>query len=110
MTLPLSTTTIAVVETDGDGDPYEDAAVATIATGVRAHFSTPTGRERVAGGQQSAVDMVLLCDIVELTSTHRVIDENTDQAWSVQWVEQRLGLGLDHVEAGVNRVSGASSG
>lgn len=108
--IPTASTTITVKEPRIGGDPYEDATARTVASKIRAHFSAPSGRERVVGGQQTRTDMVLDCDPCALTNASVVLDELSAERWQVAWVERRRGLGLDHLVAGVNRVTGASSG
>jgi hypothetical protein len=44
---------------------------------VRAHLSTPTGREQQRGGSQESIDMRLDCDIVDLRHTDAVLDDTT---------------------------------
>lgn len=108
MTVPLSTTTVTVTKPT-PGDRYEPAAGAsTLASGVAAHISGPSGLERIVGGQQSVVDAVLLSDpIAELDAYCTVLDEVTGAEYQVAWVTQRQGLGLDHTKAGLNKVVGA---
>lgn len=120
MTIPLSTTTITVlrlpaIETPGPGeewlDPYDAQPARTeVATGVRAHFSSPTGREIVQGGEQERVDFVLLCDTLTVGLNHldEVEDETTGELYEVVWARRRIGLGLDHIEAGVRAVEWGS--
>lgn len=113
--IPVATTTIAVLEVPADapeeGDDYRDpydpqpAAVA-IATGVRAHISSPGGSEQVAGASQEVVEFRMGCDPTALKNTHIVLDETTGVTYSVSWVMHRYGLELDHVEAGLRTVTG----
>lgn len=104
MTVPFSTTTVTV-ESVSEPEPGEGRTFSTVASKVRAHVSTPTGREAlVPGGGRARTDAVLLCDPVTLEHTDRVTDETTGEAWEVAWVQARNGLGLDHMKAGINRV------
>lgn len=107
MSIPLPTTTIAVLVPDADADPYEDRTLTQVATGVPAHFSTPRGYNDINGGTQENVDMQLVCDPCELPYTATIRDLTTDERWSVVWVRERSDLeGLAHMVVGVNRVQG----
>jgi hypothetical protein len=111
MTVPLATTTVAVLRVPADTarDPYDaQPAPETVASGVRAHISSPSGRERVAGGSQEVVEFRLACDPVDLRHTDRVQDEQCGAIYEVVWARPRKGLGLDHVEAGLKQVSGGA--
>lgn len=104
--IPVATTTIAVSEpntADLYGEPYEaPAARATTATGVRAVIDPTTGREQVAGGEQSIWDFDLTCDEVAMSRLAQVTDERTGVAYRVVWVMTYPG----HVEAGLRLVLG----
>lgn len=105
MTLPLATTSIAIVELQDGDDTVAPGPGVTTLTGVPAHFSSPSGREQGA----EVVDKTLLAEpIPTLTHRHQVVDETTHERWQVVWVDQRHGLGLDHTVAGVNRIRGAA--
>lgn len=108
--IPLSTTTITVLRV-ASVDPYEPSTMApgTVVTGVRAHISVPNvGASQIVGGQQSVVEPRLTCDVCDLRHTDEVRDDSTGQTFQVSWVQQRLGLGLDHLEAGLRIVQGAA--
>lgn len=108
--IPLSTTTITVWRTTEDPlvDPYDANSQpdASVATGVRAQISSPTGRERNIGGTQEIVEFSLSCDPVDLLNTDQVEDETTHEMYQVVWVAQRRGFGLDHTRAGLRKVVG----
>lgn len=111
MTLPLATTTITIKRVLADlstTDPYEATAVPeTIASGIRAHISSPSGSELVGGADsQESVTFRLDCDPTDLAHTDIVTDETTGQDYRVTWARSRSGLGLDHVEAGLLQVTG----
>lgn len=109
MTLPMSTTTITV-KRPATEDPYETStAASTVATNIRAHISSPSGRDRITGGDLAVIDAHLDCDPVDLENYDAVIDETTDIEYSVVWRQKRYGLGLDMVEAGLRVAQGASS-
>lgn len=109
MTLPLAVTTITVRRPPA-GDPYEPATAPVIATGVRAVIGSPSGSERRIGGQLSEITDVLNCDVTDLDHRDLVDDEVTGESYSVEWVRKRIGLGLDHVKAGLRQTKGGSSG
>lgn len=118
MTVPLATTTIAVLrlpdgtpeEGDDWPDPYDEQLTEreTIESGVRAHISAPSGQEQVAGGEQSVVRFSLACDPIDLRHTDWVLDEGTNVVYSVVWAAARRGLGLEHTAAGLQLVEGAA--
>lgn len=92
---------------DATRDPYDaQPAAATVAAGVRAHFSSPRGSEVVRGGSQVEISDKLTADPVELLNTDQVLDESTQLVYDVVWVSRRQGLGLDHTAAGLRRVKG----
>lgn len=112
MALPLSTTTVTVtrrVRASGqDLTRATPAAPTTVCpAGTRAHIGQPSGRAPERAGQQETVDAVLHVDTtVELAQHDDVADAATGTAWRVIWARRRQGLGLDHVEAGIRRVTG----
>lgn len=111
--IPFNTTTITI-KRDAPGapdDPYDaQPPRVEIATGIRAHISTSTGFEVVAGGSQEIVSFRMDCDPVSLTNLDIVIDETTEEEYEVTWARIRHGLGLDHVEAGLKQITGVISG
>lgn len=111
MSIPLATTQISVlrVAADPTRDPYDaQPAPAVLASGVRAHISTPNGREQTAGGSQEVVEFRMSCDPVDLRHTDQVQDEGSGAIYEVTWARAREGLGLDHVEAGLKQVAGVA--
>jgi len=110
VTLPLATTTITVKRPAAGGDPYEAASVSTVVSGVRAHIGSPSGRERIVGGSKETLDAGLDCDVCDIAHTDSVTDATTGEVFEVVWVQRRVGLGLDHMEGGLRRVSGGSNG
>lgn len=102
--IPLATTTVTVTS-PGTGEPYETpSGGATVASGVPAHISSPSGLEQLQGGSQQIIDKRLLSEpIDELTSDMTVVDDSTGLAYAVVWVDQRDGLGLAHTVAGLRR-------
>lgn len=110
--LPVATTTVTITRWTGqDGDPYEvGRSVATSVT-VEAVIGSPSGSLRGAGGARSEVDAVLHVPAgTLLPADATVLDDQTGRTWRVAWVEERPGLGIDHVRAGLVRVSGAANG
>lgn len=108
--IPIATTTIRVLRPDPTDEPYEEPGEPTVvASGVRAHISTSTGREVVAGGSQEIVQFRMSSDPVDLTHLDRIQNEETGEIFEVSWVHQRRGLGMDHTQAGLKQVSGVYS-
>lgn len=97
---------------DGAKDAYDvpSAPLTTVATGVRAVFTSPAGAEHGATGSAEAVDWRLLADPCDLRHRDTVIDETTTRQYGVVWARTRPGVGTDlaHVVAGVNEVEGAA--
>jgi len=88
-------------------DPYDTPPGPTVvSSGIRAHISTPRGRERTAGGSQEVVEFRLTCDPVDLRHTDQVQDEQTSALYEVTWARTREGFGLDQTQAGLKQVSG----
>jgi hypothetical protein len=110
MSIPLSTTTITISRKRDDDDPYDTPTVRPVANGIRAVIGSPSGRDRVIGGDQSAIVAKLDCDVCDLRHYDYVTDDRTTVEYAVVWVTERQGLGLDHLEAGLTAVTGASNG
>lgn len=104
MSLLLATTTVTI-EDGASAEPFEPATFTTRASGVDAHISTPTGRERTGDAGGERIDAVLLCDTV-VARGDRVTDAGTSDVYRVAWVQARTGLGLDHTRAGLVRATG----
>jgi len=80
MPVPLHTTTVSVLRVPADSarDPYDPQPEPEVVdSGVPAHISSPSGRERTAGGSQEVVEFRLTCDPTDLTHTDRVQDDQT---------------------------------
>lgn len=109
--MTLLTTTTVTVKRPVDGDPYETAAEPTVAAGVPAHISSPSGQEIDLGGEYERIDAVLLCAPgTDITHTDVVVDDGTDNEYRVAWVRARQGLGLDHTKAGLVAHHGGAAG
>lgn len=108
MTIPLATTTISVHRYNlDDVDPYDPPPTpTTVAVGVRAVISSPSGTEQVAGGQQEIVTFRLDCDPVDLQHRDQIVDDTTGDVFDVVWARDRTGLGLDYTQADLRRVAG----
>ena len=83
--IPFATTTVTIENlenSDLDGEPYsgESERYTPTVTGVRAVINPPTGRQQVAGGEQSIWDAELVCDPIDLHRLHRVTDEQSGSA------------------------------
>lgn len=109
--IPVAMTTITVkrIAAASSVDPYDHIASAvpeTVASGVRAVISAPSGSERVAGASQEDVTFRLNCDPTDLEHTDQVVDDDTGLTYEVIWAEERSGLGLDHTVADLRRVAG----
>lgn len=106
MSIPFATTEITVQREPANAEPFdpETAPWEVVAQGVRAHISVSHGLEPVSA--QEVVAFRLDSDICDLDHLDRVLDERTGRVYEVAWVAPRYGLGLDHMEAGLNRVEG----
>lgn len=107
--IPLATTTIAVLRTTGPDqydEPYgggdDPANREVVASGVRAVLDRPRGTEQVAGGEQSRVDLSLICDRCDIDYRDLVRDERTGRVYRTVWT---LDYG-DHIEGGLQIVEG----
>lgn len=111
MAIPLATTTITVERTIllATDDPYDTATAnpETVASGVRAHLSSPGGLE-LQRGQSAQEDVVwrLACDPCDLTHDCVIVDDATGDRFEIEWARLRTGLGIDHIEAGLRQVTG----
>lgn len=93
----------------GDGD--EPVARTPYRQALRAVLHTQFGAEILGGGQSEQVTGRLDLDgSPGLKHWDQVYDRSTQLWWEVTWVRARVGLGLDHVEAGLRAVQGASVG
>lgn len=107
MAIPLATTTITVarVPADPDRDPAdEQPAAETVTAGVRAHLSGITGNENFP--TQEVITRKLACDPTDLEHGDTITDDTTGAVYTVVYAEPRVGLNLDHVEAGLKKVEG----
>lgn len=107
MALTLTTTTISVLRVAEDTDPYDaQPEPAPVASGVPAHIFSPTGEEQEAGGSRSNTYRRMACDPTDLTETDTVRDDTTGLVYQVEWVNEVVGLGLDHMQARLRLTTG----
>lgn len=118
MSLPDATTTIRNTRPALSEDPTEAPGPATIiATGVRAHFSSPSTASRrgaVAsegeGGRQVST-WSLFADPLDLRDGDTVVDEGDGRTYAVDWAVSRDDDGvLDHVRASVTLLAPLNNG
>lgn len=106
--IPLATHRITVLRNPAGADfdePYGGATPGdrdTVAEHVRAVLDRPSGREQVAGGEQSRVDLALTCDRCDIDYRDLVKDERTGRVYRVVWV---LDYG-PHIEGGLQIIEG----
>lgn len=109
MSIPYATTTIRVWRPDPDTEPYEEPLPPVmVAENIRAHISTSSGRDHPLGDVE-VVQYRLSADPVDIEHRDQVEDERTGEVFDVVWVRRRVGLGMDHVQAGLRRVDGMTS-
>jgi len=105
MPVPVATTTVAVYAMV-EAEPGEGRVRSLRAT-VPGHVSSPTGTEAQApGGGGETVDAVILCNPVDGMAHTDQCETAEGDVYEVVWVRRRVGLGLDHMRAGVRRVTG----
>lgn len=107
MSIPLHTTTVTVERSDQDGtkDALDGVTWATLATGVRAVISAPSGSENIGNGSSEDVIARLVCDPTDLRHSDRIVDDTTGDRYEVAWTRRRVGLGLDHTVADLRAVT-----
>ena len=114
--IPIPTTTITIKRflpdphDDSPRDPEDPRPPASvIASGIRAHISTSSGRENTDGGSQEVVEFRFDCDPTDVTSQDQMVDERTNEVYEVVWTRQRLefaAVGLGYVQGGLKKVTG----
>jgi len=104
----IVTTTATITRPDGDGDPYEAATVTTVATGVDAHLSAPTGDDVAVGGDKEIIEAVVYLPSGTDVTRYDLITVGA-QTYSTVWVHGRSGLGLGYVAVGVRAVNGGAA-
>lgn len=101
--IPLDTTLLKVEAPSWPSGRSEPPTYAEIGR-RRGHVSSPSGQQT---NSTEVVDAVVYCEPLAFTHEARITDLTTSDVWNVVWVRQRVGLGLDHTEAGVRRGTGA---
>lgn len=102
---PLPTTTITVRRPSSSGDSTDAPDVAPIVSEYPATIGSPSGSDLLVGGEKETVEAVLIVSGIALQHLDFVDDESTGDTWAVVWARSRQGLGLDHVRAGLRRVT-----
>lgn len=106
MSVLLATTTIDILqpsaEEDWGGAP-DRSSYTPLATGIRAHMSSPSGAA-IAASEGSAVGIQyrLLCDIAPIENQSLIIDNRTGDTYQVDWWQSRPEP-MAHIVAGVSR-------
>lgn len=109
MPLPLATTTVTILRApaaDDYAEPYSGTPTAgldEVVTGVPAVIYAPTGREAVAGGEQTATDLRFVCEPVDIKSTDYLKDDTTGVTYRITWWISYPG---EHVEGAIRLVEG----
>lgn len=110
MTIPVTTSTVTIFRAAGldarDGlDP--EPTYSAVARGVRAVISAASGSERTERASAETVTAHLTMDPHPAGLSHLdIVVDDLGRAWEVEWVQDVLGLGLDHVSAGLVRFHG----
>ena len=106
--LPLTTTTVTIKRRSQDVDPYEDQTVQTVGSGVPGVISGSSGSgSRIGGAQQVLSPSFYGNEDTDVLKGDILIDETNEEVWHVLWVRKRYELGLGHVVAGLEQVTGA---
>lgn len=105
MSIPIATTTVTVARPSG-GDALDRGAPSTVASGIRAVIGSIRGAETVTAGASEEVTATLTCDPCDLHHDDFVTDDVLGDRWAVTYVRKRIGLGLDHMTAGLVAVTG----
>jgi hypothetical protein len=109
MAIPLATTSISVRRSpaaDDYAEPYSGTSTAgfdEVATGVPAVIYAPTGREAVAGGEQTVTELRFVCDLTDLKTTDFLVDDTTGVTYRVTWCVVYAG---EHIEGAIKQVEG----
>jgi hypothetical protein len=111
--LPLSTTTISVqrnVSEEAGKDPYDSPLVwETVAQGLRAVVTPPSGTARLVGGTRVGYEAQLHTDPgCDLQPEDQVIDESSGLKWTLLWASPVNAVGLSFTEGRLRRVTGAT--
>jgi hypothetical protein len=109
--LPFSTSTFTILRSDADPttDGYGDTAASWVdqSESIRGHISRPTFAEVRAGSVQTLDTLSIALDPCDLRVNDRVQDERDLQVYElVGSPMQRIGFGLEHVNAQIRLVTG----
>lgn len=105
----LATSTATIERPDADGDPYEAAAVVTVASQVPAHLSEPTAEARTVGGSKETIDAVVYLPAGQDVTRYDIITLDGTEQYQALWVVGRSGLGLAYTSVGVRRSAGQAA-
>lgn len=110
----LSNAVVTVTRAAGGGDPYEAATVTTVTTSTPGQISSPSGAD-FAVASKEVIDAVLYLfwhvghkDPTPALQVGDVVTDDLGRSFRVTWAFLRRGLGLDHQQAGLVSVRGAS--
>lgn len=112
MAIPFATTRISILRLSQeqiDGEPYQTEVRTVAETDIRAVIALSPqnrGEESVKGGERAKVKARLTCDPCTLGHLDQVVDLVTEDVWNVEYVQDRTGLELDHITAGLYRIEG----
>lgn len=107
MSLPFTTTVVAIEQRSAEGDRWETLTYSTLGS-FDAIVSSPSPSDlSTRTSEQERIDMILHLNPGPAIDRHcRVTDAMDGNVYEVRWVVGRYGLGLDHVRCGLKRVSG----
>jgi streptogramin lyase len=110
MTLPVATRTVTIFRATGlDAlDDFDAEPTYTpVARDVRAVIGNPGGSSRTERAEASTNQAALTMDPIPagLSALDLIVDD-TGTVWTVAWIQEVLGLGLDHLSAGLVRYEG----
>lgn len=109
MALPLATTTVTVLRApvaDDYAEPYSGTTTGDldeVASGVPAVIYAPTGREAVAGGEQTVTDLRFACELADVKNKDHLRDDSTGVVYRITWC---LAYVDEHIEGGLSIVEG----
>ena len=121
MTIPIATTTVTIkgkrpqssIDPDAEGYDAPAAEPDTLATGVRATITLPTGTRNNSDANE-VVSYAMRCDPVDVDVTcfDTVIDESNDVEYKVSSAQRShpTAFGLDHITARIYLTNGLQSG
>lgn len=113
MPIPFSTTVIAITRTesgvDVTDDPYDSPSQLPfqVAEGVRAVIALPSGSPQLVGGNRIVYNTTMTCDSTDL-QPNDIVTDNAGNQWRVMWARHFGTFGLDHVQASLRQIVGAT--